>query len=322
MIWAIAKPILRPYVCRCRPTEGCLVKLIDMRTNKLISLALLALIAASCSIKEDRSLCIAPVTVHLNRFTVSQQDYPDTRTTQDLADYNGVNAITLAFYLADGTEQYKSTQLKSDGTTYSTFGEFSLSLPMGSYTMVAVAYTTKEESPFTLTSPVSASYTGAHAYETFVTTQAVDINSTDAVDIGATLSRIISQLKVVSTDGKTANVTNVRMTFSAGGRSFNPTTGLATSNAGFENTVGNSAEVGAHSTSSTVFFLATDEQTMDVTIETLDADGNTLFSKTVNDVPFKRNRITCLTGAMYTNTGIGGSFLVSTDWLTQYNGSF
>lgn len=105
------------------------------------------------------------------------------------------------------------------------------------------------------------------------------------------------------------------MTLSGGGKSFNPTTGLATSNTGIVNTVGNSASVGNHSTSSTVFFLASDEQTMDVTIETLDAQGNTLSSKTVSSVPFKRNRVTLLTGAMYTNSGISSSFQLNTDWL-------
>ena len=66
-----------------------------------------------------------------------------------------------------------------------------------------------------------------------------------------------------------------------------------------------------------MFFLNTDEQDIDVTIETLDADGNSLFSKTIQNVPFKRNRKTILTGAMYTNTGMAGSFQVNTDWLTS-----
>ncbi|MBO4466894.1 MAG: hypothetical protein J5745_02160, partial [Bacteroidales bacterium] len=110
--------------------------------------------------------------------------------------------------------------------------------------------------------------------------------------------------------------------FSAGGRAFNPTTGYATGNTGVSHTVGNPAAVGATSTSSTGFFLASDEQTMDVTIETLDVDGNTLFSKTVQNVPFKRNRITKLSGAMYTNSSTGGSFQLTTDWETEYSGSF
>ena len=112
------------------------------------------------------------------------------------------------------------------------------------------------------------------------------------------------------------------MTFSAGGKDFNPTTGLAITNTGFANTVGNSASVGNTSTSSTCLFLATDEQNINVTIETLGADGAVLFTKTVNNVPFKRNRKTILTGPMYTNTGVAGAFQVETAWLTDQNGTF
>ena len=270
----------------------------------------------------NEEIDMANVSVHVNDFAVSQEGFAVTRTDpKDVATYADVNAVTLAFY-SGSTEVEKITQFKNDATTYTTFGEFECSLPMGSYTMVVVAYRVSDSSPFTLTSPTVASYTGAHAFDTFVATQSLNIYSTAAVDISATLSRVVSMLKVISTDGKAAGVTNVRMTFSAGGRSFNPTTGLATVNSGFDNTVGNSVAVGNTSESITYLFLATDEQEMDVTIETLDADSNILFTKTVEDVPFKRNRKTILTGPMYTNSGVGGSFTVSTDWLSDTNVNF
>ena len=289
--------------------------------------AAMALMAASCtnesldsSVNNFNVQALAPVKVHVDGFSVSHEEFSGTRTrsAQDVADYNDVNAVTLAFYGADGTEVEKVTQLRSDGSTYTTFGEFSLSLPMGSYTMVALAYYTNENSVLTLTSPTEASF-NTRARETFAYTQTVNISNTNAVDISATLNRIVSMLTVKSTDGKTADVSNVRMTFSSGGKDFNPTTGLAITATGLINTVGNSAAVGATSTSSTMLFLNTDEQDIDVTIETLDADGNTLFSKTIEDVPFKRNRVTKLTGAMYTNEALSGTFKVETAWLDEYN---
>ena len=289
--------------------------------------AAMALMAASCtsesfeqSVEQQAEQTLAPVTVHVSGFSVSQEEFSGARTraAQDVVNYAGVSSITLAFYASNGTETYKSTQSKNDAD----FGEFECSLPMGTYTMVALAYYNSDASPLELTSPTVAAYTGTRAYETFAATQEVVISNTNAVDISATLSRMVSKLQVVSTDGKTADVSNVRMTFSAGGKSFNPTTGLATVNTGFANTVGNSASVGATSTSLSFLFLATDEQNIDVTIETLDADGAVLFSKTVEDVPFKRNRITKLTGAMYTNTGLTGTFQVETAWLTEENVAF
>ena len=59
------------------------------------------------------------------------------------------------------------------------------------------------------------------------------------------------------------------------------------------------------------------EQTMNVTIETLDSDGNTIYSKTVENVPFKRNRRTKLTGAKYGASVEAGSFQVNTTWLDE-----
>ena len=293
--------------------------------KKILIFAGIALLFAACSNENETIVdnnALAPVRVQVTGYSVSQEDFPSTRAAENLVSYSGINAITLAFYKSDGSQAYKHEQLKDDNTTYTTFGNFALSLPMGNYTMVALAYKTKEGCPLVLTSPTAAAFTGDHGYETFAMTQAVNITNTSAVDLSATLNRIVSRLTVYSSDGRTANVTNVRMTFSAGGWSFNPTTGLATVNTGLANTVSISAATGETSTSSTNFFLLTDEQTMNVTIETLDADGNTLFNKTIENVPFKRNRVTALTGKMYTSDALSGSFKVETSWLDDENVAF
>lgn len=295
--------------------------------KKFFGMAVGCLFAVSCSNESVETVghekSVAPVRVHVSNFSVSMEDFSEgtTRAAQDVASFVDVNAVTVAFY--DGsTEVAKVTQQKASMPGGATFGELNLSLPMGSYTMVAVAYKTSDTSGFALTSASEAAYTGAHAFDTFSATQTVNITSTAAVDISATLERVASLLKVISTDGKTANVVNVRMTLSAGGRDFDPGTGLAISDAGIDNTVGNSVAAGTISQSLTYFFLASEEETMDVTIETLDDGGNTLFSKKVVGVPFKRNRKTVLTGPMYTNSGVGGAFKVSTEWESDYNVGF
>ena len=286
---------------------------------KQISIIAALALLASCSVKEDRMKCVAPVTVRVSGFSVSQEDFPDTRTA--VADYNGVKVLTLAFY--DGaTAVYKTTQVKDDPSTFTTFGEFSTRLPIGSYTMVALGYVLYEDDELTLTSPTQAEYTDGYIRETFSATQPVNITSTQALNLSATLDRTVSCLKVISTDGKTANVSKVRMTFSAGGKRFSPSTGLATVNTGSQSVVGVSALVGNPSTSIGYVFLASDEQTMDVTIETLDADGNTILSQTVTDVPFKRNRRTKLTGALYSANASAGSFQLNTEWVADYNDTF
>ena len=296
--------------------------------KKIFFIAGLVLLFAACSTESENMVnnakmeeAVAPVKVHVTGFSVSQEELPTTRAAQDVADYNGVKAVTLAFY-SGSTEVLKHEQVRGALEEGETFGEFECSLPMGSYTMVVIARGLGDGDVFTLTSPTEAAYTSDHSRETFAYTQAVNITNTSAVDISATLNRIVARLGLESTDGRTANATNVRMTFSAGSKSFNPTTGLTTSNTGFSNTVPTNVAVGDITRSVTYLFLATDEQNLNVTIETLDSEGNTLFSKTVENVPFKRNRATILTGAMYTNDALSGAFQLNTDWLSEYNGNF
>ena len=300
---------------------------------KKLIIAGLVLMAAGCGNDEslDSSVnlssehSLAPVTVSVSGFAVSQENFPDASggTTQGttrataVGSYNGIKSLTLAFYASNGTEVYKHTQNREDNTTFTTFGEFSTTLPLGSYTMVVLGYVLYDDDELTLTSPTQAEWTVGTPRETFAATQVVNVTSTTALNLTATLDRIIACLQVISTDGRTANANKVRMKFAAGGKAFNPTTGLATVNTGSVSTVSNNFIVGTSSTSTGFVFLTGNTQTMDVTIETLDADGNPIFSKTVENVPLQRNRKTKLTGAMYGASATAGSFLVNTTWLDE-----
>lgn len=292
-----------------------------------ILIAGMILLAASCSNDEcgnfvENNGGYTPVTVSVSGFSVEQGDFSGTTRATAIGSYDGVSFITLAFYASNGTEVYKHTQEKGNLEQGETFGEFSTPLPIGSYTMVVLGYVLYDDDALTLTSPTQAEYTVNAPRETFAATQVVNVTNTTALNLTATLDRIVAQLKVISTDKRTANVEKVRMTFAAGGKQFSPTTGLATVNTGSVSTVSAGVAVGERSGSIGYVFLATDEQTMDVTIETLDAQGNTIFSKTVENVPFQRNRMTKLTGAIYSASAAAGSFQVNTDWLADYSDTF
>ena len=290
--------------------------------KKLLFMASLALLLAACSTDVNNEVnndTLVPVTVRVNGFSIAQDDFSSTRTA--VGDYTGLKVLTLAFYDGD-TEVYKATQTKGSMPAGATFGNFSLDLPIGSYTMVVLGYVLYDDDALTLTSPSQAEYTGGCPRETFSATQQVSVTSTNPVNLSANLERIITCLQVISTDGKAANVKKVRMTFSAGGRQFSPLTGLATANTGSVSTVNNSASVGATSTSTGFVFLTADEQTMNVTIETLDASGNTLYSTVVENVPFQRNRRTKLTGTLYPTASATSSFSITTTWNDDHEMSF
>ena len=104
----------------------------------------------------------APVRVRVSDFSMSMGDMSSggglTRATQNPGDYFTSSAMTLAFYDAGGTEVYKTTQVQGDGT-YTTFGEFTANLPVGTYTMVALGYAYYDGDVFFLTSPTAAGFT-------------------------------------------------------------------------------------------------------------------------------------------------------------------
>jgi hypothetical protein len=73
----------------------------------------------------------APVRVHVSNFAVETGDFPAaTRTVQNVGNYDGVKAITLAFYKGN-TEVYKHEQVNGSLEQGETVGEFSTTLPLG-----------------------------------------------------------------------------------------------------------------------------------------------------------------------------------------------
>ena len=179
----------------------------------VIALVVVVLLVGCHKENTSEATLSAKVTVTVNDFTISQEEFPETKDTP--ASYSGVKAMTLAFFDAQGNEIYNTTQLRADNTTYTTFGEFSTELPMGSYTMIALGY--GSEQPMTLNGATSATYTADRVRETFVASQTVNVASTNPLNLNAELSRVVSKVIVRSTDTRTAGVDSVRVTFAAGG---------------------------------------------------------------------------------------------------------
>lgn len=295
--------------------------------KKIIYLALFVLIAASCSNKDltvgNCDDVLVPVRVLVDGFNVNQVEFPETRAAQDVADYSGVKVITLAFYDATGAEVYKSNQNRGDASSYTTFGEFSCNLAIGNYTMVVVARGHKDGDTFSLTSPTEAAYTGEFARETFVNTKEVRVANNTPLSLSVTLNRIMAKLAIQSTDNRSAGIPKIRITYGGGGKSFNPTTGLALSNTGFSVTNTISSGVGSPIDIGSYVFLSANEQTMNVTLHLLDEGDHELFTKVVEDVPFMRNRVTVLRGNMFSaSSPSSASFIVETEWEDQATVNF
>ena len=285
---------------------------------------------SSCSeevMDSENQTVYAPVSVQVSDFSMSVNEFPNpsgTRAPESPASYANVKALTLAFYASDGTEMYSATQLKSDNTTFTMFGQFSCELPVGSYTLVVVGRDVFDGDVFTLTSATVAAYTSEWPRETFAGTQSVTVTSANPLNLSITLNRINTNLTISSTDLLPVGVTKLRTTYSAGCKGFNPSTGLATNTNGFSVTnnipgkyVGKTVSIANNA------FLGTDDQTMDITLEALDAENNVLCTKLVEGVPLKRNRQTTLRGHVFTpSTASQAAFTLETGWIDGNTVSF
>lgn len=247
--------------------------------------------------------------VNVSDFAISQEDM--TKSSENVADYTGVKAITLAFYSSTGALSYSSTQLRADSTSYATFGEFDLTLPMDSYTMEVFAY--GSEQPLTHNGIAEASYTANKVRETFVATQTVNITGTSQVIISATLHRINNKLQLFSTDPQPASIDSVRITYSAGGRSFNPLTGYATVNSGLVNSVKSVPGSNGLTRVGSYIFQNANKQYVDITIDAIDTTSAVVFHKEIINVPLRRNAVTTLQGSMY-SAAATSLFTLHTDY--------
>ena len=278
--------------------------------KKLLFAGLVALTAASCS---KSSVPTAPVNVHVEDFVFTVNRFTDTKATEDPASYDYVQSITLAFY-SGNTEVYSQTQIKSE--TPSGFGNFTCDLPIGVYTLVVIARQVGNDDVFTLSGPTSAGYTSDRPRETFCHSQSVTVTNTSPLDLSVTLNRIVSALNIVSTDYRPEGITKIRTTYSKGSKSFNPSTGLALDDDGFTLTNTPSAAVGSAINVTSYVFLSSDEETMDITVEALGTNDVVLYTKTLQNVSFKRNRKTKAQGAIFSTSGSAG-FQLETGWLTE-----
>ena len=294
-----------------------------MRIQSIV-LAGLLLLLVSCGKEVDNQMERSiPVRVHVSDFSFSNEDFPAaaTRAESSPVSYESIRAIDVAIF-SGNTRVYAATQLKGDASTYTTFGEFECRLPIGTYTMVAVARNRSDGDEFTITSPTQAAYTTERARETFCNTQTIQVDGTTPVDVSPVMNRVMAMFWLTSTDAVPVDVSRIRTTYTAGSKSFNPTTGLATDDDGF--VVTNSAKPDKNGVLDifSIVFLAADQETMDLTIDVLDANNTVLLTKHLKDVHFRRNQITKATGAVFTPGPTTLTFTLNTTWLPDEHYNF
>ena len=271
----------------------------------LIVLAGLGLVSCQSATDDEAQTSSATVHVSIAPFELQVTDFDGTSQKTVGATESGIASLTFAIFDENGENVYNATQNSTDEG----FGNFSTELKFGTYTFVAVGC--KVGTGATIESKNKVSFTAECLSDTYSASQSVEISATSSKNISIEMSRPISCLNLKHTNVLPSTVKKIRFTVANGGKSFDPTTGLATETNG---TCVRDVESYKAGTSLTCYiFLAAAEDNTDVTVEGLDADGNVLYTQVLKNVPMKQNKKTYATGALFADTATG-SFVFNTNW--------
>lgn len=304
------------------------------RNCLLLSMILLS----SCFSANDIVEEVKPVNVQVKCSGFEVKMSALTRATSTQIPDN-VNRCAISVFNSEGVAVASFVQKKetpaeavltggaSLGTT-TAFGSSVFTLAPGDYTFVcilneAVASDATAQlaiAPATISTKDIATIPGVAVHDTYCCSQAVSIKSTTKSVSLSMGSRINSRFTLTVSDNVPAGVRYVRLAITPDGKSsytnheINPSTGLETS------------PINIHGLKEVTAGSAVPEVSMDlyitekpfntrVSIEGLDASKKSLYTRTIENVPFNQNNITHATGSLFDPISCSDSFTFnSTDW--------
>lgn len=205
-------------------------------------------------------------------------------------------------------------------TQYSTdenFGQMSLTLPAGEYSVVAVGHSSAKSA--TIKSPEMVQFTaseGQKLTDTFCYEGSVTVGD-EPEQHSLTMSRMTAMVRFVLTDEEIpAQMASIRFDYTGGSANFNPTTSEGTT----KSTQSENRPVSANDQYQVFTFpYMASSGVLTVTMSALTASGEVIKKKTLDAVPVTRNRITTYTGTLFsegegTITQSGFGFTVNGEW--------
>lgn len=230
--------------------------------------------------------------------------------------------LNVMLFNDDGTRYFEKvrTQYSSDEN----FGQMSLTLPAGEYTVVAVGHSSAKSA--TIKSPEMVQFTasdGEKLTDTFCYCGNVTIGDEPA-QYALTMSRVTAMVRFQFTDEEIpASLASVKFDYTGGSANFNPLTSEGTT----KSTQSENRPVSGNDMYQVYTFpYLSATGTLKMTISALTASGEVIKKKTIDAVPVTRNRITTYSGPLFTDgagtiTQSGFGFTVNPDWdgEDQYN---
>jgi hypothetical protein len=159
--------------------------------------------------------------------------------------------------------------------------------------------------------------------DTFWASKQVEVSGGGEETVSVTLQRVATRMRVTITDAVPEGATQIVVTPATWYYGINYATGAACDPRSEARAIDiPSSYIGKTGMSVSIFGMSdAEEWTTDVTIEAKDADGDILGRVVLHDVPFKRNRTTEYSGALFTNSG---TFSISIDdeWGESYQSNW
>ena len=217
---------------------------------------------------------------------------------------------------------YVGTELKQhvhQTATDADFGSPTLSLSVGAHTLYFAA--SRGTEPTLDTDARTLSFSKVN--DTFWAVKVLNVSGTTITQAVA-LDRIATKLRITFTDAIPTGAATFNITPAQWYYGFNYVTGEPTTATASQPITVNipSSYIGLTGQSVSLFgFSGSDAFTTDVAIDCQDADSHVLGAATVPSVQIKRNRISTLTGPLFSKTATIG-FSLNTEWLDDYEMTF
>lgn len=241
--------------------------------------------------------------------------------TPAIGDY--FTKLNVMLFNEDGTKYFD--KVRTQYSTDENFGQMSLTLPAGEYTVVAVGHSSVKSA--TIKSPEMVQFTasdGEKLTDTFCYEGTVTVGE-QPEQHALTMSRVAAMVRFQFTDEEIpAALTHVKFDYTGGSANFNPTTSEGTT----KSTQSENRPVSAddqYQVFTFPYMAATG--TLKMTVSALASDGTVIKKRTLESVPVTRNRITTFTGPLFSDgegtiTQSGFGFTVNGEWIGEDNYDF
>lgn len=236
-----------------------------------------------------------------------------TRAAVTIGDY--FQKLNVMLFDEDGNKYFD--KVRTQYSTDENFGQMSLTLPAGEYTVVAVGHSSAKSA--TIKSPDMVQFTaseGQKLTDTFCFAGTITVGD-EPEQHSLTMNRVCAMVRFHFTDEEIpAQLTHVKFDYTGGSANFNPTTSEGTT----KSTQSETRPVSANDIYQVYTFpYLSAAGVLKMTISALASDGEVIRKKTIENITVTRNRITTYTGELFgdgegTITQSGFGFTVNTDW--------